>query len=114
VSLRSESGRVEGSAGPTLRAHNRSSGALLLAYYTPNGRLVYASRVRGGINNAELERLWRLLQTLAAPAMPLNVPPPGTSRFGSSLVLGRVHWVQPELVVEVKYLIGQTTTCCAT
>src|SRR5947209_11845873 len=36
--------------------------------------------------------------------MPLDVPPPRTSRFGSPLVLSRVHWVQPELVAEVKYL----------
>ena len=36
--------------------------------------------------------------------MPLDVPPPRTSRFGSPLVLSRVHWVRPELVVEVKYL----------
>jgi len=36
--------------------------------------------------------------------MPLEVPPPRTSRFGSPLVLSRVHWVRPELVVEVKYL----------
>ena len=26
------------------------------------------------------------------------------SRFGSPLLLSRVHWVRPELVVEVKYL----------
>ena len=36
--------------------------------------------------------------------MPLEVPPPRGSRFGSPLVLSRVHWVRPELVVEVKYL----------
>jgi bifunctional non-homologous end joining protein LigD len=36
--------------------------------------------------------------------MPLDVPPPGTSRFGSPLVLWRVHWVRPELVAEVTYL----------
>ena len=34
--------------------------------------------------------------------MPLDVPPPRTSRFGSPLVLSRVHWVRPELVAEVK------------
>jgi bifunctional non-homologous end joining protein LigD len=79
-------------------------GALLLAYYTPDGRLVYAGRAGGGINNADLERLWHLLQPLATPDMPLDVPPPRTSRFGSPLVLSRVHWVRPELVVEVKYL----------
>ena len=79
-------------------------GALLLAYYTPDGRLVYAGRAGVGINNAELERLWRRLQPLATSEMPLDVPPPRTSRFGSPLVLSRVHWVRPELVAEVKYL----------
>jgi bifunctional non-homologous end joining protein LigD len=36
--------------------------------------------------------------------MPLSVPPPRDSRYGSPLVLSRVHWVKPELVAEVKYL----------
>jgi bifunctional non-homologous end joining protein LigD len=79
-------------------------GALLLAYYDPGGRLVYAGRVGTGIDHVELERLWRRLQPLAVSKMPLDVPPPRTSRFGAPLVLSRVHWVRPELVVEVKYL----------
>jgi len=29
--------------------------------------------------------------------MPLDVPPPRDSRFGSPLVLSRVHWVRPAL-----------------
>jgi len=78
-------------------------GALLLAYYDPDGRLVYAGRAGTGIKQAELERLWRRLQPLATDKMPLKVPPP-RSRFGSRLVLSRVHWVRPELVAEVKYL----------
>jgi DNA ligase D-like protein (predicted ligase) len=79
-------------------------GALLLAYYDPDGRLVYAGRVGAGIDHTELERLWRRLQPLATPDMPLDVPPPRASRFGTPLVLSRVHWVRAELVVEVKYL----------
>jgi len=79
-------------------------GSLLLAYYDPDGRLVYAGRVGTGIDHSELERLWRRLQPLATSAMPLNVAPPRSNRFGSPLVLSRVHWVRPELVVEVKYL----------
>src|SRR6266446_1253828 len=79
-------------------------GALLLAYYDPDERLVYAGRAGTGIRRAELERLWRRLQPLATPDMPLEVPPPRTTRFGSPLVLSRVHWVRPELVAEVKYL----------
>jgi ATP-dependent DNA ligase len=30
--------------------------------------------------------------------------PPRASRFGSPLVLSRVHWVRPELVAAVKFL----------
>ena len=51
-------------------------GALLLAYYDPDGWLVYAGRVGSGINQAELARLWRILQPLATNEMPLEVPPP--------------------------------------
>jgi len=36
--------------------------------------------------------------------MPLDMPPPRDSRFGSPLTLSCVHWVRPALVVEVKYL----------
>jgi bifunctional non-homologous end joining protein LigD len=79
-------------------------GALLLAYYDPDGRLVYAGRVGTGINQAELQPLWRRLQPLATDKMPLEVPPPRSSRFGSPLVMSRVHWVRSELVAEVKYL----------
>ena len=79
-------------------------GALLLAYYDPDGRLVYAGRVGAGIDYAELGRLWQRLQPLATSEMPLDKAPPRTNRFGSPLVLSRVHWVRPELVAEVKYL----------
>ena len=44
------------------------------------------------------------LQPLATPKMPLDIPPPRDSRFGSPLTLSRVHWVRPELVAEVKSL----------
>ena len=79
-------------------------GALLLGYYDSHGRLVYAGRAGTGIDHAELERLWRRLQPLAITDMPLEVPAPGNVRFGSPLVLSRVHWVRPALVAEVKFL----------
>ena len=66
-------------------------GALLLGDYDPDGRLIYAGRVGTGINTAELERLWRLLQPLTTARMPLGVPPPRSTRFGSPLVLSCVH-----------------------
>jgi bifunctional non-homologous end joining protein LigD len=54
--------------------------------------------------HAELEQIWRRLQPLAITEMPFEVPPPRSSRFGSPLVLSRVHWVKPEVVAEVKFL----------
>jgi bifunctional non-homologous end joining protein LigD len=51
-------------------------GALLLAYYDPDRRPIYAGRVGAGIDYAELEWLWRRLQPLATDTMPLDVPPP--------------------------------------
>jgi ATP-dependent DNA ligase len=67
-------------------------GALLLAYYDPDGRLVYAGRAGTGIKQTELERLWRRLQPLATAEMPLEVPPPRSSasdrRWFSARALG--------------------------
>lgn len=79
-------------------------GALLLGYYTDDGRLHYAGRAGTGMNVAELKRLARVLAPLKVPRMPVAEPPPRDSRFGSPLELSRVHWVRPELVVEVTYL----------
>ena len=44
------------------------------------------------------------LAPLKVPKMPLAEPPPRDSRFGSPLKLSKVHWVRPEVVVEVTYL----------
>ncbi len=79
-------------------------GSLLLGYYTPDGKLIYAGRVGTGMSVAELERVWRRLQPLAVGRLPLSEPPPRGSRSGSPLVLSRVHWVRPEMVVEVSYV----------
>ena len=68
------------------------------------GKLIYAGRAGTGMPEAELERLWQRLQPLAAEKMPLAIPPPRGSRFGSPLALSRVHWVRPEMVVEVSYV----------
>jgi DNA ligase D-like protein (predicted ligase) len=79
-------------------------GALLLAYYAPDGRLVYAGRAGTGMNTDQLRRLHASLEPLATTEIPLQVRPPKGTRFGSPLVLARVHWVRPEMVVEVTYL----------
>jgi DNA ligase D-like protein (predicted ligase) len=78
-------------------------GSLLLGYYTPDGKLIYAGRAGTGMPDGELERLWHRLQPLAIDKMPLAVPPPRGSRFGSPILLSRVHWVRPEMVVGVSY-----------
>jgi ATP-dependent DNA ligase len=79
-------------------------GSLLLGYYTPDDTLIYAGRAGTGMPVVELERLWQRLQPLVVDKMPLTESPPRSSRFGSPLVLSRVHWVRPEMVVEVSYV----------
>jgi bifunctional non-homologous end joining protein LigD len=79
-------------------------GALLLGYYTDDGNLIYAGRVGTGMPGKVLEDLRRRLEPLARPKSPLSAPPPRSTRFGSPLVLSRVHWVEPKLVAEIAYL----------
>jgi len=79
-------------------------GSLLLGYYTESGELIYAGRAGTGMGATELERVHERVQPLAIDTMPLDRAPPRDSRFGSPLQLSRVHWVRPELVVEVTFL----------
>jgi ATP-dependent DNA ligase len=51
-----------------------------------------------------LADLRRRLDPLARASSPLDTPPPRNTRFGSPLVLSRVHWVEPQLVAEITYL----------
>ncbi|HYA52051.1 MAG TPA: non-homologous end-joining DNA ligase [Streptosporangiaceae bacterium] len=71
-------------------------GALLLGYYDPAGRLVYAGKVGTGFTNQMLRSLHDRLAALERPtsafdAGPLPRPGPG------------VHWVEPRLVGEVGF-----------
>jgi bifunctional non-homologous end joining protein LigD len=79
-------------------------GALLLGYYTDDGKLIYAGRVGTGMPVKVLADLRRRLGPLSRATSPLSVPPPRSTRFGSPLVLSRVHWVEPKLVAEITYL----------
>jgi DNA ligase D-like protein (predicted ligase) len=79
-------------------------GALLLGYYTDDGKLIYAGRVGTGMPDKVLADLRRRLEPLARASSPLSAPPPRKTRFGSPLVLSRVHWVEPRLVAEITYL----------
>ena len=51
-------------------------GALLLAYYTPEGRLIYAGRAGTGMNQRELKRLRDRLTPLGVDRMPSTSPLP--------------------------------------
>ena len=79
-------------------------GALLLGYYTDDGKLIYAGRVGTGMPVKVLMITRSRLDPLARKTMPLSVKPPRGNRFGSALVLSRVHWVEPKLVCEITYL----------
>jgi DNA ligase D-like protein (predicted ligase) len=79
-------------------------GALLLGYYTDDGKLIYAGRVGTGMPVKVLADLRRRLEPLSRAKSALNVPPPRKTRFGWPLVLSRVHWVEPKLVAEITYL----------
>jgi ATP-dependent DNA ligase len=87
-------------------------GAMPLGYYDAGGRLICAGRVGSGMRVDQREDLLRRLQPLRTDRMPLDVAPPRSTRFGSPLVLSRVHWARPELVVEVRYLTWTATGSC--
>jgi len=69
-------------------------GAFLLAQ-VKDGKLVYAGRVGSGLTDAMLRELPAKLQALEtrAPTVPLPAHTP--------LPPGKVHWLKPELVIEV-------------
>jgi bifunctional non-homologous end joining protein LigD len=79
-------------------------GALLLGYYEPDGRLLYAGRVGTGMPVKTLQILHQRLAPLEIAKMPLSERPPRNQRFGGPLALSKVHWVRPELVAEITYL----------
>ena len=81
-----------------------SIGALLLGYYDEAGKLIYAGRVGTGMTQGELAAWPKMLAPLAVERITVDQPPPRDSRFGRPLELSRVHWVRPELVVEVTFL----------
>ena len=68
-------------------------GALLVGYTDDAGRLVYAGKVGTGFTDAELERLAPLLEQRARD----------TSPFAGRGVPKDAHFVEPELVAEVRF-----------
>lgn len=85
-------------AGYTLGEGSRGSsfGALVLGVPGPDGRLVYIGRVGSGFAEGDLADLLARLEPLRTEVNP----------FGGALeqrVPGRVVWVEPRLVGEVRY-----------
>ena len=69
----------------------RHLGTLLLGYYNDDDKLIYAGRVGTGMPAKVLADLRRRLDPLPRPSSPLGALPPRETRFGSPLVLSRVH-----------------------
>jgi bifunctional non-homologous end joining protein LigD len=74
-------------------------GALHLAAYEA-GELRYAGRVGGGFSDSQLAELAGQLSALEQPD-PAFLDPPATPGTGGRTAAH--HWVEPELVVEVRY-----------
>jgi bifunctional non-homologous end joining protein LigD len=71
-------------------------GSLLIGLHDDAGHLVYAGRVRSGLSNRQLAQLRSKLIPLERASSSLRSPP---ALEGSVVV-----WVEPQLVVEVKFM----------
>ena len=77
-------------------------GALLLGYYDPAGKLVYAGKVGTGFSEATLASLGRSLSEIERDDPPFDaglLPRSGSGRLPRS----GVHWVEPRLVAQVAF-----------
>jgi bifunctional non-homologous end joining protein LigD len=75
------------------RASRAYFGALLLGVYDKGG-LVYVGHSGSGFDDRELKRVWSKLKPLETSRCPFAVVPKTNER---------PHWVEPRLVVEVKF-----------
>jgi ATP-dependent DNA ligase len=84
---------------------SRSSlGSLLLGYYRDDGKLICAGRAGTGIDGIRTEGLAEQTAPARFGQNDGRCTAAENHRFGTPLVLSRVHWVRPELVAEVTYL----------
>ncbi|MFZ6182560.1 DNA ligase D [Nannocystis pusilla] len=79
----------------TARSGPRALGALLVGVFDDDGKLQYAGKVGTGFDFAEAERLKKLLATRETSRSPF------AARLPTGL--GDVHFVRPEVVVEVRF-----------
>ncbi len=83
---------VVGGYTPGEGARDRTFGALAIGYYD-DGKLVYAGNVGSGFNDAMLGSIRKQLEDLKTAKSP----------FEAGKVEGKVTWVEPRLVAQVKY-----------
>jgi bifunctional non-homologous end joining protein LigD len=70
-------------------------GALLLGVHDEDtGALTYTGHTGTGFNQAELERVWKLLEPREIPRSPFSTPVKTNEP---------AHWVRPELVAQVRF-----------
>jgi bifunctional non-homologous end joining protein LigD len=74
-----------------------SLGALLVGYFRGHSQLVYCGRVGTGYTESSLRELHARLRPLARGSSPFQEPPSGVAARGV------IHWVKPQLVVEVEF-----------
>jgi bifunctional non-homologous end joining protein LigD len=80
---------------------SQTLGSLILASFDESGRLRYAGHVGTGFNEAALRDMLERLRPLRRQTSPLEGPVPcggASSRAGGAGV-----WVEPTIVVEIKY-----------
>lgn len=90
--LRQEEFVVGGWTEPRQSRHR--FGALLLGVYDSSGQLTYVGHTGTGFDQAELERVWKLLESRETDRSPF------ASRFKTN---EPAHWVRPELVAQVRF-----------
>jgi bifunctional non-homologous end joining protein LigD len=83
---------VVGGYTPGEGARARTFGALALGYYDDQGRLIHAGNVGSGFKDADLARIHARLKGLETTESPF-----------ANRVEGKVVWLRPELVAEVKF-----------
>ena len=69
-------------------------GAILLGYFTDDGKLVYVGHTGGGFNRESLKDMYGRLSKLEQPKSPFTTTPKTNEK---------PHWVKPKVVVEVKF-----------
>jgi bifunctional non-homologous end joining protein LigD len=76
-------------------ARQKTFGSLILAEHNEQGKLVYVGGVGTGFDDEKLSHVLGLMKPLITKTCPLDKRPPGKLN---------PTWVEPELVVEVKYM----------